>query len=100
MTRIFYRGAHCVFLTYDVTRDETFANLAEWLKEIQQHAAEDVKIYLIGNKAEMLEEREVQKERAIDFAKMHAIHKVFETSAKTGDNVEEVFSCAAKELFQ
>lgn len=34
VTRIFYRGAHCVFLTYDVTRDETFANLAEWLKEI------------------------------------------------------------------
>lgn len=59
MTRIFYRGAHCVFLTYDVTRDETFANLADWLKEIQQHAAEDVKIYLIGNKAEMDEEREV-----------------------------------------
>lgn len=88
-----------MFLTYDVTRDETFANLAEWLKEIQQHAAEDVKIYLIGNKAEMEEEREVQMDRAIEFAKQHAIHKVFETSAKTGDNVEEVFSCAAKELF-
>jgi GTPase SAR1 family protein len=48
-----------VFLTYDITRDETFANLVEWLKEIQQHAAEDVKIYLIGNKSEMVEEREV-----------------------------------------
>lgn len=48
----------------------------------------------------MDEEREVQKDRAIEFAKQHAIHKVFETSAKTGDNVEEVFSCAAKELFQ
>lgn len=47
----------------------------------------------------MEEEREVQKERAIEFAKQHAIHKVFETSAKTGDMVEEVFSCAAKELF-
>ena len=34
VTRIFYRGAHCVFLTYDITRDETFANLIEWLKEI------------------------------------------------------------------
>lgn len=88
-----------MFLTYDITRDETFANLVEWLKEIQQHAAEDVKIYLIGNKSEMVEEREVQKERAIEFAKTHAIHKCFETSAKTGENVEEVFSCAGKELF-
>lgn len=59
VTRIFYRGAHCVFLTYDITRDDTFANLSEWLKEIQMHAAEDVKIYLIGNKSEMTDQREV-----------------------------------------
>ena len=59
VTRIFYRGAHCVFLTYDVTREETFANLGDWLKEIKQHASEDVRVYLIGNKAEMEEQREV-----------------------------------------
>ena len=99
MTRIFYRGAHCVFLTYDITRDETFANLVDWLKEIQQHAAEDVKVYLIGNKSEMEDQREVQFDRAIEFAKEHNIHKVFETSAKTGNNVEDVFSIAGKELF-
>ena len=53
MTRIFYRGAHCLFLTYDITRDETFDNLRSWLKEIKQHAAEDVRVYLIGNKSEL-----------------------------------------------
>ena len=52
MTRIFYRGAHCVFLTYDITRDETFENLKNWLKEIKSHASEDVRIYLIGNKSD------------------------------------------------
>ena len=55
MTRIFYRGAQCVFLTYDITRDETFVSLSEWLKEIKQHAAEDVRIFLVGNKSEMEE---------------------------------------------
>ena len=59
VTRIFYRGAHCVFLTYDVTREETFANLSDWLNEIRQHASEDVRIYLIGNKSEMEDQREV-----------------------------------------
>ena len=73
-----------MFLTYDITRDETFANLSDWLKEIQQHAAEDVKIYLIGNKAELDEQREVKFERAIEFAKSQNIHKCFETSAKSG----------------
>ena len=41
----------------------------------------------------------MQFDRAIEFAKEHNIHKVFETSAKTGTNVEDVFSCAGKELF-
>ena len=99
VTRIFYRGAHCVFLTYDVTREETFANLSEWLNEIRQHASEDVRIYLIGNKSEMEDQREVTLERATDFATEQKLHKVFETSAKTGFNVEEVFATVAKELY-
>ena len=48
----------------------------------------------------MEDQREVQFDRAIEFAKNHGIHKVFETSAKTGNNVEDVFSIAGKELFQ
>ena len=47
----------------------------------------------------MEDQREVQFDRAVEFAKNHGIHKVFETSAKTGSNVEDVFSCAGKELF-
>jgi small GTP-binding protein len=84
VTRIFYRGAHCVFLTYDVTREDTFVNLAQWLSEVKQHATEDVRIYMVGNKSEMEEQREVTLERAHDMAKANKIHRVFETSAKTG----------------
>ena len=80
-------------------RDETFASLPDWLKEIHDHAAEDVKVYLIGNKADDEKKREVSKERALEFAREYNIHKVFETSAMTGNNVEEVFSCAAREFF-
>lgn len=35
ITRIFYRGAHCVFLVYDITREDTFVNVLEWLKEVK-----------------------------------------------------------------
>ena len=88
-----------MFLTYDVTREETFVNLLDWLKEIKQHAAEDVRVYLIGNKSEMVEQREVTQERAQEFAHEQKIKRIFETSAKTGYNVEEVFACVAKELY-
>ena len=99
MTRIFYRGAHCVFLTYDVTREDTFANLSQWLSEVKQHATEDVRIYMVGNKSEMEEQREVTYERAVEMARAQKIHRVFETSAKTGYNVEELFASVAKELY-
>ena len=99
MTRIFYRGAHAVFLTYDITREETFTGLLDWLKEIRLHAAEDAKVYLIGNKAELEHDREIPQEMAIEFAQQNGISQVFETSAKTGFNVEEVFSCVGKELY-
>jgi GTPase SAR1 family protein len=54
---------------------------------------------LIGNRADLEEEREVSRDRAIEFCKQYNIDKFFETSAKTGFNVEEVFSLAAKELY-
>ena len=100
ITRIFYRGAHCVFLTYDITREETFNNVIEWLKEVKQHASPDILIYLIGNRCDLEDDREVTKERALEFCQQYSIDKFFETSAKTGDNVEEVFSLAAKELYE
>ena len=34
VTRIFYKGANCVMLAYDITRDDTFANLSDWMREI------------------------------------------------------------------
>ena len=99
ITRIFYRGANCVFLCYDITRQETFNNVQDWLKEIKQHATQDVVVYLIGNRVDQEDLREVQKQAAIDYCKANKIDKFFETSALTGFNVEDVFSLAAKELY-
>ena len=99
VTRIFYRGAHCVFLTYDVTRRETFDSLEEWHREVRQHAADDVLVYLVGNKAEMEDASEVPFDAAKELAKTLSVSKCFETSAKTGQAVEDVFSCAGKDIF-
>ena len=54
---------------------------------------------MIGNKGDLADQREVTKERAVEMAKANKIHRVFETSAKTGDNVEEVFATVARELY-
>jgi len=71
----------------------------DWLKEIKQHATQDVVVYLIGNRVDQEDLREVQKQAAVDYCKANKIDKFFETSALTGFNVEDVFSLAAKELY-
>ena len=50
ITKVFYRGAHIVFLTFDVTRYETFTNVQRWLTEVQQQLLEEYAvIILVGN---------------------------------------------------
>ncbi len=49
ITKIFYRGAHCVVLTYDITRMDTFLNLESWLKEVRLQSEPNVTLILIGN---------------------------------------------------
>ena len=56
-------------------------------------------MYLIGNRVDQEDLREVQKQAAVDYCKANKIDKFFETSALTGFNVEDVFSLAAKELY-
>ena len=64
ITKIFYRGAHCVFLTYDITREETFTNLSDWLKEVKIQSGPEVFLFLVGNQLDRQADREVVPEKA------------------------------------
>ena len=55
VTRIFYKGAHVVFLCFDLTREDTFNNLRTWLNDIRAHASAEILVYLIGSKLDLVE---------------------------------------------
>lgn len=59
ITKIFYRGAHCIFLAYDITRSETFDNLTTWYEEVIAQSEPDVILFMVGNKIDQEERREV-----------------------------------------
>ena len=64
ITKIFYRGAHAVFLTYDLTQMDTFNHLNTWLRQVQNEASSQALIFLVGNKKDKEVDREVDRSRA------------------------------------
>ncbi|CAI2379838.1 unnamed protein product [Moneuplotes crassus] len=98
ITKIFYRGTHCVFLAYDTSRESTFENAEKWLKEVRQNSGSDVIVFLVGTKADV-SPRAVTEEQALEFKEKHNLHYFIETSAKTNLNIESLFTVAAQKLF-
>lgn len=99
ITKIFYRGAHCIFLTYDMTRLETFNNLATWYNEVMAQSEPDVILFLVGNKKDEVNKRAVDEARIEKFKADRGIQFHFETSALTGENIEQLFITASKVLY-
>ncbi|MCO5587638.1 hypothetical protein L7F22_041588 [Adiantum nelumboides] len=99
ITRSYYRGAAGALLVYDITRRETFNHLAGWLEDARNHANSNMTIMLIGNKCDLAHRRAVTFEEGQQFAKENGL--IFmETSAKTAQNVEEVFISTASKIYK
>lgn len=99
MTRSYYRGAAGALLVYDITRRVTYNHLTSWLTDARNLTNPNTVIMLIGNKKDAEEQRDVTYEEASQFAEEHGL--VFlETSAKTGEHVEEAFLKTAQLIYQ
>lgn len=92
ITSNYYRGSHAIIFAFDVTNRATFDSVAQWLKEAREYFPEpdSVVFMLIGNKVDLVEEREVTKEEAEDFARRNGMMFI-ETSAKEKIGVYEAF---------
>ncbi|KAK8827536.1 hypothetical protein WA538_003495 [Blastocystis sp. DL] len=95
---MYYRGAKAAIVIYDITSRVTFARAKDWVTELKQNSNNpDLVIALAGNKCDLNENREVPKELAEEYAKEQNI--IFmEVSAKTKQNIDEVFEVVARHL--
>lgn len=101
LTPAYYQRAQGVIFVYDVTNAETFNEVNYWLDEQQRHGEQAVERILVGNKADLVEERgrAVSREEGEQLAKRHKM-RFLETSAKTGVNVDEAFNTLSKAVVQ
>ncbi len=96
----FYRNASLAMMVYSIDSKESFSHISTWLKEVKLQSHPDVKIILIGNKKDLEEKRKVTYEEAKKFKEENQLLYFEETSAKTGINAKEVFTEAARILFE
>lgn len=96
----FYRNSSLAIMVYAINNKDSFDNIDVWLKELRMHSNPDAKVFLIGNKIDLEDERKVEKSAGEAYTRDNNLHFFMESSAKTGMNAQNIFIEAAKILFE
>ena len=101
LTKGFFRNAQGIMVVYDVTNSETYENIKYWTLSIKTHMGSDIEkisVIIIGNKIDS-SEREVRREEAEVYCRELG-YPYFETSAKTGENVDETIKYLVRQVLK
>ena len=96
----FYRSALCIFIVFSLDDENSFLNLDKWMNDIKKiNESESPIIILIGNKKDNISERQVSKEEIEKYCNKNEIDNYFETSAKNGESIHELFKEVIRKLY-
>lgn len=91
LRKMYAQGAGTAFIVYDITDQESFANIKRWKKDLDEFTESSIPFIIIGNKKDLEDSRQVPKDVAMELATEIGALNFLETSAKTGEGVEEAF---------
>jgi small GTP-binding protein len=94
---VYYRSAAAGILVFDLTSAESFHNLEMWATTFLDVAGAKALIMVLGNKSDLVEEIAVTEREARQWAEQRE-YLYFETSAKTGHNIQEAIRALATQL--
>ncbi len=85
------RGKQGAIILYDITNQESLELIPQWVKIVKDNAG-DIPIFLVGNKLDLTQQREITKEQIEKIKNEYEIAASMEISAKTGKNVDKMVS--------
>lgn len=98
VAKSYFRDAIGCVLVYDVTSQSSFNELQYWLTQFRQLANPNAVVFLVGNKIDLEDQRQISSDTAEQFAKDNLL-QYLETSAVTSQNIKEVFDRLTRTMF-
>ena len=116
ITNRFYSDSQAVIIVYDITSEDTLQDVDFWVRELQYYLLQELEagmpVIFVGNKKDLMQKNatnsmyseEAAKEAATVFRQVQELShangflRPVECSAKTGENVQRIFTTVASEL--
>ncbi len=111
LNTVYYRGAQGklkiiltgaiagALIVYDITDVDSFQKMSMWVKELRHQAGPNLPIIVVGNKADLENNRQIKKEEAEKYAQGLGLDH-FSASARTGNNVKEIFTVLTERKYE
>ncbi len=97
ITRAYYKNSVCALVVYDISSRDSFEHVTTWIEDCKNQSPKTIFMVLVGNKCDLKDKRQVSEEEGKDLAEKNDM-MFFETSAKDGINVEEIFVNSADQI--
>ena len=93
----YIKDSAAAIVCYDITSKASFDSVEKWIADARELRSDDCLLFLVGNKSDLEQQRQVSFEQGQTYAKEKGIH-FLETSARNGQNVKPLFNELAKNL--
>ena len=97
ITKNLFLKVQGTLVVYDITNEESFNNLKMWVKSIREECGKQMQMIIIGNKCDLNEERTVDKNKVMEYAKEEKLDYI-ETSSKTGENIHKAITLLCEKV--
>ena len=97
ITRAYYKNSVCALVVYDISSRDSFNNVMSWIEDCKNQSPKTIFMVLVGNKCDLEDKRQVSYEEGKELADKNQL-LFFESSAKDGINVDEIFLNSATEI--